>query len=223
MKKIITAGNTPVTEEQKRCLLDKLERIYDAIADEAGMNVSYDESMDGSILPHVVLLSLDAEEADLGSVDFLAENGFILPRELQGGTRDEFKAYLDKNERDILSEVESVAESDYRDRCSELKTIPRMKRYIIIESWHNRCDNATEFYAECRNEGDAREILAALSVKFKRDGLGDDFPPFTDGYELMSQFYDNIADFWLQKNDEEFMSSEYRRRFQVIENNKTEI
>lgn len=106
-----------VTEEQKRSLLDKLERIYDAIAEEAGMNVSYCESMNGSIFPHVVLLSLDEEEADLGSVDFLAENGFIFPKELQGKTREEFKKFLDEHERDILSEVESVAESDYKGRC----------------------------------------------------------------------------------------------------------
>ena len=92
-----------------------------------------------------------------------------------------------------------------------------MKKYQILESWHNRCDNAVcELYAECENENDTREILDALSSKFEKEGLGDGFPPLTDGYELMSQFYDNIADFWLQKNDEEFMSSEYRRRFQVI-------
>lgn len=92
-----------------------------------------------------------------------------------------------------------------------------MKKYQILESWHNRCDNAVcELYAECRNENDTREILDALSKKFEKEGLGDGFPSLSEGYELVSQFYDNIADFWLQKNDEGFMSSEYRRRFQVI-------
>lgn len=96
-----------------------------------------------------------------------------------------------------------------------------MKRYQILESWHNRCDNAeNELYAVCNNENDAKEILFALRAEFEIYGLGDGFPPVED-YRLMSEVNDNIYSFWLidhvaKEGWNGPMSSEYRRIFKIV-------
>ena len=95
------------------------------------------------------------------------------------------------------------------------------KRYQLLESWHNGCDNAeNELYAVCNNENDAKEILFALRAKFEIYGLGDGFPPVED-YRLMSEVNDNIYSFWLidhvaKEGWNGPMSSEYRRIFRIV-------
>ena len=108
-------GKGPVTYEQKSRLLDRLTEIYASIADEKGMNVPYTASINGSIFPQVVSLTLgdeDEEDSCLDEIRFLAENDYILPKKLQNAPDDEIRKYIQENEREILSSIESDAESD---------------------------------------------------------------------------------------------------------------
>ena len=46
-------------------------------------------------------------EPDLGDLQFMAENGRILPRSLAKATMEEFKAYCKEHRDEILDEIES--------------------------------------------------------------------------------------------------------------------
>ena len=113
---IDTTGPATVPEGLKHELADRLDTIFNEIAEEAGMNISYTESMDGSLFPEVVSLAMD-EDADLGDLRFLAQNDRIFPKSLGHASLEEFREYIHAHEREVLAEVEAEAESDYYFRC----------------------------------------------------------------------------------------------------------
>ena len=88
-------------------ILDLIADTADIIADYHGMNVPYCESMDMSLFHQPILAMLDDEEADLGDLQFLAENNRLLPDSLAEATMDEFRAYCKEHRDEILDEIES--------------------------------------------------------------------------------------------------------------------
>ena len=87
-------------------ILDLIAETADIIADYHGMNVPYCESMDMSLFHQPILAMLDDEEADLGDLQFLAENNRLLPDSLAEATMDEFRAYCKEHRDEILDEIE---------------------------------------------------------------------------------------------------------------------
>ena len=54
------------------------------------------------------------------------------------------------------------------------------KRYQLLESWHNGCDNAVdEVFCESDHKENLEEILASVCDELKTKGLGYDFPSGT--------------------------------------------
>lgn len=102
----------PLTDAEKSNLLDRLEEIYEEIADRKGMNVDYCESMDGSLFPQVVKASLGDEDVDMDGLRFLAQNERFFPKRLAKASNDALVDYLRRHERTILAQVEQEAESD---------------------------------------------------------------------------------------------------------------
>lgn len=88
-------------------ILDLIAETADIIADYHGMNVPYCESMDMSLFHQPILAMLDDEEADLGDLQFLAQNNRLLPDSLAEATMDEFRAYCKEHRDEILDEIES--------------------------------------------------------------------------------------------------------------------
>ena len=88
-------------------ILDLIAETADIIADYYGMNVPYCESMDMSLFHQPILAMLDDEEADLGDLQFLAQNNRLLPDSLAEATMDEFRAYCKEHRDEILDEIES--------------------------------------------------------------------------------------------------------------------
>lgn len=120
-------------EEEERMSNIEMERfkkrineIYDEIAEDAGPNISYVESMNGSLFPQMIqLITGDHEERDLPEMirecRFLAENDFILPESIAESSDGAFLDYIEDHKSDILKEIESNAESDYRGRFNQQK------------------------------------------------------------------------------------------------------
>ena len=86
-------------------VLSLLDDTAEVIADHYGHNVPYCESMDMSLFPQVVYAMLDGEKPDLGDLQFLAQNGRLLPKELADATLDEFRAYCREHRKELLSEI----------------------------------------------------------------------------------------------------------------------
>jgi hypothetical protein len=63
--------------------------------------------MDMSLFHQPILAMLDDEEADLGDLQFLAQNNRLLPDSLAEATMDEFRAYCKEHRDEILDEIES--------------------------------------------------------------------------------------------------------------------
>ena len=93
-------------------ILDLIAETADIIADYHGMNVPYCESMDMSLFHQPILAMLDDEEADLGDLQFLAENNRLLPDSLAKASLDEFRAYCKEHRDEILDEIEQECQ-DY--------------------------------------------------------------------------------------------------------------
>jgi len=93
-------------------ILDLISETADIIADYHGMNVPYCESMDMSLFHQPILAMLDDEEADLGDLQFLAENNRLLPDSLAKASLDEFRAYCKEHRDEILNEIEQECQ-DY--------------------------------------------------------------------------------------------------------------
>lgn len=93
-------------------ILDLIAETADIIADYHGMNVPYCESMDMSLFHQPILAMLDDEEADLGDLQFLAENNRLLPDTLSEASLDEFRAYCKEHRDEILDEIEQECQ-DY--------------------------------------------------------------------------------------------------------------
>ena len=92
-------------------ILDLIAETADIIADYHGMNVPYCESMDMSLFHQPILAMLDDEEADLGDLQFLAENNRLLPDSLAEATMDEFRAYCKEHRDEILNEIEQECQN----------------------------------------------------------------------------------------------------------------
>lgn len=99
-----------------------------------------------------------------------------------------------------------------------------MNKYKILESWHNKCDNAKdELFAIFDRQEDAEETIAGyVRSMAASNSLGKDFRrpvgeetvrvwsgPDTDGAL--------IARAWIGTKDTSFLSSEYRREFIIKE------
>ena len=93
-------------------ILDLIAETADIIADYHGMNVPYCESMDMSLFHQLILAMLDDEEADLGDLQFLAENNRLLPDSLAKASLDEFRVYCKEHRDEILDEIEQECQ-DY--------------------------------------------------------------------------------------------------------------
>ena len=93
-------------------ILDLIAETAGIIADYHGMNVPYCESMDMSLFHQPILAMLDDEEADLGDLQFLAENNRLLPDTLSEASLDEFRAYCKEHRDEILDEIEQECQ-DY--------------------------------------------------------------------------------------------------------------
>ena len=92
-------------------ILDLIADTADIIADYHGMNVPYCEPMDMSLFHQPILAMLDDEEADLGDLQFLAQNNRLLPDSLAEATMDEFRAYCKEHRDEILDEIESECQN----------------------------------------------------------------------------------------------------------------
>jgi hypothetical protein len=96
-------------------ILDFIAETADIIVEHFGHDVPYCESMDMSLFHQPILAMLDDEEEDepdLGDLQFMAENGRILPKSLAKATMEEFKAYCREHRDEILDEIESECQ-DY--------------------------------------------------------------------------------------------------------------
>lgn len=112
-----------------------LDFIYNAIADEAGYNITYIESMNGSLFPSVLALAEGKTDGDGHEFDdcrFLAENGFVLPKRLQEAPDWRIKAYIRLHQNALLDFIEAEAESDYYFRIGEHYNTQRYAEKIQI-------------------------------------------------------------------------------------------
>lgn len=102
-------------------LLEDMEEIADAIADECGQNVPYVASIDLSEFPFVIELLEDKgwdekeKETILSTCRFLAENGNKFPVEMKNASFEEFRAYALEHEDIIIKEIRGDVEYDYED------------------------------------------------------------------------------------------------------------
>lgn len=99
-------------------ILDLIEETADIIAERHGMNVSYCESMDMTLFPVVVETMLGhVQEGDLDDLQFLAENGRLIPTKYADAGIAKIRGYLLEHKQEILDEIESVClnyQGDYR-------------------------------------------------------------------------------------------------------------
>lgn len=101
-----------------------------------------------------------------------------------------------------------------------------MKKYKILESWHNGCDNAeNELYATCDNKADAKELLLGLGYKMQGiNSLGEDFPEPAKLERVHVAFSwletKGVLTAWIGADDSHPMGSEHRRIFHIVEAGK---
>ena len=99
-----------------------------------------------------------------------------------------------------------------------------MKKYIILESWHNGCDNAKdENYATCDRHDNADEIITGtMSAILRLKSLGKGFPAPTKENWIHTEWdkEKQTMRIWIGKTGQGFFDSEFRREFKIIENNQ---
>lgn len=118
-------------EIKRQNLLDKIEDIYNAIAEEAGMNMSYNESINGSVYPSVIRVAMgETDEHLFDDLKFLAENEHIIPKEFKDATKEELIDYVMHHEDPILNEIESNAESDFQFRVGDYGELSEIKKHL---------------------------------------------------------------------------------------------
>lgn len=99
-----------------------------------------------------------------------------------------------------------------------------MKKYKILESWHNKCDNAEdELFAIFDHKEDAEETIVgyvrsmaasnSLGKDFRRP-VGEETVCVWSGPDIDGSL---IARAWIGTKDTHFLSSEYRREFIIKE------
>ena len=108
-------------KDRRQCLQEKINAIYDAIADDAGMNITYCESIDGDMFLSVLAVAANdfedfSRKACFDNCLFLASNNFILPKSLANSSEKEIEDYIHNNEDSILDNIEKNAVSDYLGR-----------------------------------------------------------------------------------------------------------
>lgn len=85
-----------------RRLRSDMDIIADAVADAMGMNITYVQSMNGSLFPRLLDIILDEDEDDenaLSDLRFLAENGNKLPVDLKTASYEDIRSYEIVSER----------------------------------------------------------------------------------------------------------------------------
>lgn len=115
-------GDEPYPEH----LLEEISEVAEAVAEEAGMNVPYCESIDlGSTFPTVVGLIADPSvkpgdrDDVLSLLHFIAENGRLLPESLSDATLEECIGYILENRRTILQTIQTEIRDYYREWTGE--------------------------------------------------------------------------------------------------------
>lgn len=104
------------TLPQPKEVLRRIERLSDVIASSCGMNVPYPESMDMSLFPVVVSMASDDLEKELmenynsqeevvDELRFLAENGRLLPKELEKASLDSFRKHIRQNQASVFQMI----------------------------------------------------------------------------------------------------------------------
>lgn len=104
------------TLPQPKEVLRRIERLSDVIASSCGMNVPYPESNDMSLFPVVVSLASDDLEKELmenynsqeevvDELRFLAENGRLLPKELEKASLDSFRKHIRQNQASVFQMI----------------------------------------------------------------------------------------------------------------------
>lgn len=114
----VLAAAESLRYSKRQRLLDDMEEIAGAIADEKGQNVPYCASIDLSVFPLVVELlnGPGGEGADtLSTCRFLAANGNKFPEEMKEASLEEFRAYALEHEDEILDDIREDVEYDYED------------------------------------------------------------------------------------------------------------
>lgn len=87
-----------------------------------------------------------------------------------------------------------------------------MKRYQLLESWHNRCDNAKdELYCESDSKENLQETIITLRDFIKVAGLGPDFPK---GTPKIGKRENDETVLYL---GESLTSTEYWRSFRIVD------
>lgn len=112
----------------KRQLWNDLDTIREAVAEQAGMNLPYCPSIDFSSFPYILALTFDKDEltrdmremlddepAVLDTLQFLAENGRIISREMQNQSLDHIAAWIRSNEDEVLALVRETIEAYYEE------------------------------------------------------------------------------------------------------------
>lgn len=96
-------------------LLYRKNYIFNKIAEERGPNMSYCESMDGSLIPELLSLFCESEEAEyaefIQDYHFMAEQDGYLPASLSKATIDEIKHYARDNRTAILTKVRETLDA----------------------------------------------------------------------------------------------------------------
>lgn len=112
-------------------LMDDLDAIAEAIAEEGGMNISYCASIDMTVFPSIVTLALPEEEYGaavsseqdrtdiLEDLRFLAKNKNKIPEEYQTATLEEIRKYVLENLAEIFADIRKDANTDYYDYLGE--------------------------------------------------------------------------------------------------------
>ena len=106
---------------KRECLLEDMDEIADAIADECGHNVPYVPSIDLSEFPFVIELLKDDEKDEkekeniLSTCRFLAENGNKFPETMKNASYKEIRTYALEHEDEILADIRRDVEYDYED------------------------------------------------------------------------------------------------------------
>lgn len=117
-----------------------------------------------------------------------------------------FLPLLDPEEYEKNASVEKV--EAVREAASD-----GMKRYRLLESWHNGGDNGeNEVYAESRYKSDLVEIMNALHARFLHKGLGDGFSDEVPNFKITD---DGVRRYWLGDPNESL--PEFCRNFRIVE------
>lgn len=96
-----------------------------------------------------------------------------------------------------------------------------MKKYLILESWHNGCDNAVdELYATCERYSNAKELLLDFRHwVIDTKSIGQEFRKPKEGERIWTLWDEETTTLsvWIGKVNSYPCDSEFRRSFRIVE------